>query len=368
MLEGHVLRAVLNADAQRAPWFILHELVHGITGPGFLFGAGFAFAIATQRRWEKLIAWTPALLQRIWRVVLIVGIGYALHIPYFSLRKTLEQSTPEQWDALLTFDVLQCIGLTLLSLRLLLVLVRSERLFVWSTIGFLLAIVYATPFAWETQVTANLPALFAQTLNGLRGSPFPIFPFSGFLLAGTIVAWQFLRQAQEGMEGKFIRNLAMMGVFLIVAGYLIDLIPVQQYATYNFWYTSPNYFWIRLGFLLLLLSGLWLFESKVRHREDHDVWMPTWLIHLGIESFAVYIAHLIVLYGWVTNPQMNMTVWWGLKLNPTETTLVFIGFTIAMIAISQLWHYVKKQHPMLMKGIYWYMGLTFIYYFFTNPY
>ena len=368
MLEGHVLRALLTPELQQESWFIQHELLHGLTGPGFLFGAGFAFAIATQRRWDHLIAWTPAFLRRIWRVVLIIFIGYALHLPYLSLRKTFTQSTPQQWDALFAFDVLQCIGLTLLGLRLLLVILRNEKVFVWSVIILGLAIVYATPPVWEPRFVVSLPRVMAQAVNGLGASPFPIFPFSGFLLSGTVVAWLFLRRAQEGTEDRFTRNLAIFGVSLVGFGYGIDVLPFQTYGNYNFWFTSPNYFWIRLGYLLLLLSGLWLLESLVRHREDHDIWMPKWLINLGIESFAVYIAHLILLYGWVTNPLDNMTSWWGLKLTLWQSTFAFILFTIVMVGISQLWHFVKKRHPVLMQGVYWYLGGMVVYQFLVNPY
>ncbi len=368
MLEGHVLRALLTADAQRSSLFVLHELAHGITGPGFLFGAGFAFAIATQRRWEYLLFLTPAFFRRAGRVLLLVIIGYALHIPFLSLTKMLEQAMPQQWTVFFSFDVLQCIGVTLLGLRLLLLVLRSETSFIRSVVLILLAVVYATPFFWSQDLDHTVPRFVSMALNGLGASPFPLFPYSGFLLAGAAVAWDFLRHAQQGTENRFVRNLAILGLILVVAGYFLDWLPFQTYRSYNFWFTSPNYFWMRLGILCLLLSGLWFFESLVVHREDSDVWMPKWLIILGVESFAVYILHLVVLYGWVTNPQQNMAAWWGLRLPLGPTLVALSGFTLVMVLISQLWHYVKKQHPILMKGVYWYLGLTVGYYFFTSPY
>jgi len=368
MVEGHVLRALLTPESQRSPLFTLHELAHGITGPGFLFGAGFAFAIATQRRWELLLSFTPAFWRRAGRMLLLIGIGYALHIPFFSLKKILEQSTPQQWTAFFSFDVLQCIGLTLLGLRLLLVVLRSETLFVRVVIALLIFFVYTTPFFWSKELSDRLPDFVAMGLNGVGGSPYPLFPNSAFVLAGTVMAWRFLRCAQEGKEDKFVRNLTIVGLLLIVAGHALDWLPYRTFPEYNFWNTSPNYFWIRLGVLFVLLASLWLFESLVVHREVVDVWMPKWLIVLGVESFVVYIAHLVVLYGWVVNPEFNMTVWWGLRLSTAPTIAVLVGFTLLMIALSQLWHYVKRRHPVLMRGVYWFLGFTFLYYFLTNPY
>jgi len=368
MLEGHVLRALLTEDAQQSGLFGYHELLHGVIGPGFLFGAGFAFAITSQRRWDVLTSLTPAFFRRVGRMVLLIAVGYALHLPYFSLRKTLEVANLPEWNAFLSFDVLQCIGLTLLGLWVVLLIVRSERVFIRLTVFLLLVIVYATPFLWSREVTEHLPSLVSQALNGHGGSPFPLFPNSGFLLAGTVIAWQFLRYAQAGEEGRFIRNLSILGFLLVGAGYLIDLLPYSTYPAYDFWFTSPNFFSIRLGLLSLLMSGLWFFESRVGHREGSDIWMPNWLIILGVESFVVYVSHLILLYGWLVNPLENLRSWWGLQLRLEPAVAVFAGLTLIMIPISQTWHFLKKRHPMLLRGISWYLGLTFAYYFLTNPY
>jgi uncharacterized membrane protein len=121
MLEGHVIRELLSADIKATYLFSLHEIFHGVTAPGFLFGAGFTFAIATQRRWEQSLTFTPGFFRRVWRALLLILIGYALHFPFLSLQKTLNEATSTQWNTFLLFDVLQCIGIGLLLLRLLLV-------------------------------------------------------------------------------------------------------------------------------------------------------------------------------------------------------------------------------------------------------
>lgn len=377
MLEGHVVRALLTREAQNTPLFIFHEMVHGITGPGFLFGAGFAFAIATQRRWEYLVTFSPALLRRIWRLLLIITAGYILHIPFFSLYKTLTESSSTELIAFFSFGVLQCIGLTLLGLRLLLVLLRSEKVFIQVIAALMLAVVYVTPLVWNPDFGSTMPLVVQMSLHGLKDSPYPLFPYAGFVFAGTIVAWQYLRKAQEGSEGKFIKNLALLGIFLVAAGIGIDLLPYSTYPTYepathlalvkSFWFTSPNFFWIRLGVLFLLMSGLWFFESLVQHREDSDIWMPQWLIVLGIESFVVYVTHLFILYGWAI-PYPNLTTLWGFKLQLVESLMVFFVLAVAMVLVSKVWRTVKKQHAVIMNAVYWYVGAMFLYYFITNPY
>lgn len=368
MLEGHVVRALLQPAVQATPAFELHEIFHGITAPGFLFGAGFTFAIATQRKWDELSTWSAGLLRRLWRMVLLVATGYLLHIPYFSLRKTIAESTPEQWDTVLAFDVLQCIGVTLFFLRLLFVIVRSETMFLSVVAALLAVIVAGTPLAWEPASTESLPRWLAMAVQGRQGSVFPLFPYAAFIFAGVLVSWEFLRFAERGNEARFMKLLAFSGVGLVVSGSVWDILPYQLYPSYDFWFTSPAYVLIRLGILVLLLAGLWFFEAHVRHRERHDLWMPRWLITLGVESLFVYIVHLVILYGWVVNADQNLEEWWGLRLTLGESILVFIALTLVLALAARLWHYAKKRHPILMQGVYWWLGLVVVWELVSRPY
>jgi uncharacterized membrane protein len=368
MLEGHVLRELLNADIKTTSFFAFHEIFHGVTAPGFLFGAGFTFAIATQRRWKQSIACTFGFFRRVWRAVLLILIGYALHFPFLSLQKTIAEATSTQWNAFLLFDVLQCIGVGLLLLRLLLVIVRREKIFLGTLTVLLFAIVYSTPIFWSACVQQIFPLTISSAVNGLTGSAFPLFPFVGFLLAGTCVSWLFLRAAQDGREEIFIKWLMLAGTLLVTVGLVFDALPFQTYAEYSFWNSSPNFFWIRLGVLLLMLGGLWYLEDYFSTSSGSMAWMPTWLTILGVESLFVYIAHLLILCGWVTNAEFNLREWWGGRLTIADSILVFIGLTLVMIPASFGWHYLKKQHPKLMIGLYWWMGFCVVWSFFFNPY
>jgi uncharacterized membrane protein len=368
MLEGHVVRELLGADSKATSFFTLHEIFHGVTAPGFLFGAGFTFAIATQRRWEQSIALTWGFFRRAWRATLLILLGYALHFPFLSLQKTLVEATPAQWKTFFLFDVLQCIGIGLLLMSFLLVTVKQERLFLFLLMFLLLTTVYVTPLFWTSHLQRILPLVISSAVNGLTRSPFPLFPFIGFLLAGTCVSWLFLRASQDGYEEIFIKWLMCAGGFLVFVGFFLDKLPVHTYQEYLFWSTSPNYFWIRLGILFLMLGGLWYLEDSFASHRGSIAWMPKWLTILGVESLFVYIAHLLILCGWVTNAGFNLRLWWGNKLTVAESILVFAVLTLVMIPASFAWRYLKKQHSKLMIGIFWWMGFCIIWSFLFNPY
>ena len=368
MLEGHVLREVLAPQFRQTTAFTLHELFHGITAPGFLFGAGFTFAIATQRKWDQLLLWNRAFWRRIWRMIVLIAIGYALHLPFLSLQKTLSSPTQLQWQQLWGFDALQCIALTLLLLRLVFVLLKNERLFLAAAAIGLLASVYLAPFAWQPHWNDSLPLALSGALNGLSGSIFPLFPYAGFVFAGVLVSWIFLRATQNETDDILMKRFALIGAVLMAVGFFLETIPFSVYPPYNFWLVSPNYFWTKLGFLLLLLAALWFFEETLLVQRKPHIFMPRWLTTLGVESLFVYILHLIVLYGWVVNARLSLRAFWSGSLGVVESLLLFFFLALVCALSALLWRYFKKHHPVLMRGMYWWMGISVTFSFLMNPY
>src|SRR5258708_39712833 len=71
MLEGHVFRTFLSSPLQQTPLFQIHEILHGLSAPAFLFGAGVTFVISTRKRWEDYHRWGYPLARRIGRFLLI---------------------------------------------------------------------------------------------------------------------------------------------------------------------------------------------------------------------------------------------------------------------------------------------------------
>ena len=368
MVEGHVVRELLTPDLKASQFFGFHEVFHGVTAPGFLFGAGFTLAVATQRRWIQSVSLGSHFFRRVWRSIALILIGYSLHLPYLSLQKTITVATVEEWTNLLSFDVLQCIGLGLLFIRLLLIIIKQERWFIISLIVFLLAIVYYTPFLWSHQTQYSLPIFLSAAIQGSTGSPFPIFPYVGFIFAGTFIAWLFLRYSQKNKEKQFVTWLMFIGICLIGCSIILDLLPYQTYTEYRYWYTSPNFFWLRLGILLVMLSSLWFFEELLSIKYEAGGWFPKWLTVIGIESLFMYIAHLLLLYGWVTNVEFNLRWIRSGRLNLFESLCATVLLTLILIPMSYLWHYIKKQHPILAKGILWWLGCSLAWSFFFNPY
>ena len=285
MLEGHFVRELLGSEWWSHGAFQLHEIFHGLTAPGFLFGAGFTFAIATQRKAHLLRDLGLPVVRRLWRAVSLVLIGYALHLPYLSFTKTLTESSPGALAAFLRFDVLQLIGLSLVALRLLHLVFRQEGWFLGATTLTALAVVIGAPFVWTSESVGGGPLWLSSALVGESGSPFPIFPYAAFVFSGVVVSWGFLRAREAEFERTFMVRLMISGVAMVVGGLAWDAWPGSHYDNAAFWYNAPSYFWVRLGLLLVALGLLWMLEARVAGTAAERWWMPQWLTTMRITLY-----------------------------------------------------------------------------------
>lgn len=72
----------------------------------------------------------------------------------------------------------------------------------------------------------------------------------------------------------------------------LDARPYQLYPVYDFWHTSPNFFVIRAGLLLLILAPTYAWC-----RWGAGQWGFSPLIQMGQTSLLVYWVHIEFVYG-----------------------------------------------------------------------
>jgi uncharacterized membrane protein len=361
MLEGHVVRQFLSPEMKSTTLFFLHEIFHGITAPAFLFGAGLTFVISSHRRWKEYHRWGPELERRFRRILMIFCLGIFLHLPFFSFRKVLFEATPRDLLVLFQSDVLTCISVGLLTLHLLLLFFRREDRFQGAVIVSLIVTVIATPVVWEIDFLHYTPLLLAQLSNSLHGSPFPLFPFLGYLFAGVAVSNRFVIAAEAGAVPEFMKRLAIGGTLAFTAGLLSAAIPFSIYRAVDFWYTSPAYFLIRLGVLFVATAAVWRAGRSMPRALGS-------LLVLGKESLLVYVLHLLVLYGSVLNATESLV-----GILPAEPGLpaslgVLTGLTALMYFCARWWNGLKTRSAAAYRMVQVSVGSVMLFLFFTNDY
>lgn len=87
-------------------------------------------------------------------------------------------------------------------------------------------------------------------------------------------------------------SLGGVGIIFIELSRWLDAQPRQLYPVYDYWHTSPNFFLIRVGMLLLILTASY---AWCRWGFGQLGFSP--LILLGQASLLVYWVHIEFVYG-----------------------------------------------------------------------
>ncbi len=340
MVQGHTFYVVVDEAIRPEKWYRWHNYVHGYTAPTFMFASGLAFGVTTFRRWDDHAHWGRPLLRRIERYLMIIGLGYLIHLPSFSMA-ALDGASERALTNFLKVDALQVIGFTLLVAELLVWAIKKRGVFV-AAIGALgVGSVLAAPAIHRIDLAALHPALSAY-VNAGTGSPFPVFPWSGFLCAGIVAAFFVQRTFDHGHDDRLLGRLVAVAGVCMIAALGFGMVDPGIFGEHNFWKTNPWFFVWRVGVLLLFLAVLCVLDDFLRRRG------PPGRVHrtvrvMAMETLVIYVAHLFVLYGTPLNEGVNRAI--GKNLQIPEAVLGVTVLFAAMAALAWGWHLLKKKKP-----------------------
>jgi uncharacterized membrane protein len=362
MIETHVVNATIQKSVAEAPWFEVINFINGLVAPTFLFASGMAFAVTTRRKLDSYLTPGVPLLRQIWRLVFILLLAYTLHLPHFNLKFILAGLTERQVLVFFQSDVLHCIAVSLLFLQAVLFAVRTEQRLSAVAGAVAVAILFVTPFVWGVDWLTVMPAPFAAYFNGLHFSLFPVFPWSVFILAGTIAGHLFTRHQQSApaAEGPSfpIRPFALAGAALIVLSFV--LIPLAWvYPTYDYWRYSPAFVLLRLGIVLVLAAGTMAYERK------QSVSPSSLITLMGRESLLIYSIHLMLIYG--DFGSFNFRKWSDHTFSLPVALMWSVVLLALMFLLAMAWDRVRRLEPQWKSRIQWAVFAGFVVVFLVGP-
>jgi len=344
MVQGHVCDTLLSAATKAQPLYQLQLLFHGSTAPGFLFASGFVAGL------PRAPLSASASLRRARRLLFILGVGYALHLPFFSIWKIALEATPAQKAALFACDALQLIAMSqLLVMGLQWTFGRR-----WIAAAGLaaLAVLAAAPSIWASGLSRALPPILGAYLdNASVPSTFPLFPYAAFVLAGAVAGAGLGRQDAAVRH----RRAVAWGAVLLVSGVALAF---ALKGAVPFWGPSPGYALLRLGGLLLLLRVV----EEVSRREWPGI---RTLALLGHETLLVYVLHLYLLWGGVLGAA-PLGPWAG-RLGFAQGLGVVVLMIPVLLAAAWSWHHVKMRFPRGATLTLVFLGTAFVYELLTRP-
>jgi uncharacterized membrane protein len=300
MFQTHCYDSWLNPEARKTTFFMWSQLGGTFPAPLFLFLAGISFALVTDKLRRKGLPAGQIARTTIRRGAEIFGLGLL-----FRAQEFLIAWGWAPWSDLLRVDVLNTIGLSMMLMGLMCWIVAAldsapvTRLRLAGTaIGVALTISLLTPPLWTTWRPRWLPWPLESYINGVHNlnqpQPwlFPIFPWSAFAFAGLAIGFLLVSDWAREREAAVFATLGAGGIALIYAARWLDARPQQLYAVYDFWHTSPNFFLIRVGFLLAILATVYAWC-----RWGAAQWGFSPLVQMGQTSLLVYWVHIEFVYG-----------------------------------------------------------------------
>lgn len=299
MFQTHAYDAWLSPEARKTAFFMYSQLLGTFPAPLFLFLAGISFALVTDRMRAKGASANAVARTTIRRGAEIYGLGLL-----FRLQEYLIAFPWAPWTDLVRMDVLNCIGLSMMLMGLVCRLTTAADVPGARGRGILggalaaLVVAMVTPPLWTSWRPTWLPWVLETFLDGCHnlGAPqawlFPIFPWSAFAFAGLAVGFVLRGEHAKQRLGAVLAGVAAAGVALFFVARWLDRGPWQLYAVYDFWHTSPNFFLMRVGMLMGILLGCYLWC-----RWGAGQWGFSPVAQLGQTSLLVYWVHIEFVYG-----------------------------------------------------------------------
>lgn len=330
MFQTHCYDAWLGGAARQSTFFMWSQLGGTFPAPLFLFLAGISFALITDKLLQKGLAPDEIAKKTIVRGAEIFGLGLL-----FRLQEFLIALGWAPWSDLFRVDILNAIGVSLMlmgamcwaGLRVFGATDWRAKL-ISAAVFVAAAISGLAPLLWTTWRPRFLPWEIETYVNGVHnlGTPqawlFPVFPWTAFAFAGLAFGFLILSDSARRLGAITFGLAGAAGLILIYGAKFLDSRPWQIYPVYDFWHTSPSFFAIRLGMLLLLVLAAYSWC-----RWGLGQWKFSPLIQLGHTSLLVYWVHIEFVYGkYSILPHRSQTI--------AGATRGLITIFLAMLALS----------------------------------
>lgn len=359
MIQGHTFDALLDMDLRTSTLFYVHDFFHGFVAPMFLFASGVAFGISTLKKWEQHISVTKNVVRRFGKFAGLIAIGYALHLPYFSLKKILAEATPSEMNAWLQVDALHCIAVSMILLQTAVLLLKNERKFILCTAGLAVAVILLSPIVWNINSSSIVPLWLLSYVNAGNNSLFPLFPWSAYIFCGVIFSSIFLNAKEHRHAVQVMQKTVSIGIVILTVSLIALNIPTHVYPPHDIWKVNPLIFFTRMGFVLLVASGLFFAEHAYKIA-------PKIPQIMGRESLFIYIVHLVIIYGSVINKGLKQSVTPTFSVVEAGAVFIVVFGIISLLTFG--WHRLKKEYAKTAMATRFVVAGTFIFLFFTREY
>lgn len=331
MLQGHVFHSFTRPDLRQDSPYVLSQFVGGMPPAIFLFLTGVTLAFLMESRERRGFSASARVLAALRRAGYLFGIAFL-----FRLQLWVFALPSSPWTDLFRVDILNCMGFSIAALSVLAVFRTEQRVRICAAAGLLIAAAapLVSQFHWSG-VPSVLRAYFIPDTQF-----FAFFPWASFVAFG-MSAGSIIRIMRKDLTDRYMQWTAVVGFGLILgAQYAADL-PYSLYRSSEFWLNSPTLILIKLGVILLMLAGAYLWTQY----GAGPGW--SWVRLFGTSSLLVYWVHTELVYGrWLW--------FWKENLTAGQAAAAAVGVILLMLVLSLL-----KKNWKDLKGLRWSYGFPY---------
>jgi len=200
-------------------------------------------------------------------------------------------------------DILNIMGVSMLLAAVLWGLGRRRGSRAMLLSAATVAAAMLTPVLRAADLLALLPDPVEGYLRPVAGTTtFTLFPWAGFVLAGGAIGLWLDAARTPRQERLANGGLAALGAAIALGGYGASFLP-PLYEETNFWTSSPTFFFVRLGVVLLMLPLAYVWNAgREGPRRTFLFSGRSPLAELGRSSLFVYWIHVEMVYGVISAP------------------------------------------------------------------
>jgi uncharacterized membrane protein len=345
MFQTHCYNSWLSPEARKSSLYLWSQLGGTLPAPLFIFLSGISFALVTERLREKGASRSAIVKTTILRGAEIFGLGMLFRVQEFALGY---RWVP--WTDLLRVDILNILGLSMIlmgvlcwisasesSLNPAVAVASSRKRGIAASLATAAVVALATPPLWTTHRPRWLPWPLESYINGVHifNQPqpwlFPLFPWVAFAFVGLAVGFFLFTNFAKRSEILAFALLGGTGILACALSILFDSSSIRLYAVYDYWHSGPNFFLIRCGVLLVILT---LTYAWCRWGFAQKGFSP--MIQLGKTSLLVYWVHIEFVYG-------RFSILPKGQCGVAKASAGLLAIFLAMLALSLVRTRWKKQ-------------------------
>ena len=327
MIEAHTIDSWTRVAARRTAAFRNLTMLGGFAAPLFLWLAGVSLvlsATSVARREGSRAAAVDAICRR----------GLEIFVLAFLFRLQGFIVTPGGHPVLLfRVDILNIMGPSIVAAGLVWGLGKTIGRLVASYAAIAAAFAMLTPIVRTSPLVNELPTWVQWYLRPAGDvTTFTALPWAGFVFAGAAVGALLAPIREAASERRLQVWLAGAGAVLVAAGFYAATLPTI-YRDSSFWTSSPAYFAIRVGILMLAFAAIYGL-AQVAERRGMELGPFT---RFGRSSLFVYWIHVELVYGYLSWPLHGRLPLRGTFVAYTLFTTLMYGAIVAKDRIVGRW-------------------------------